>query len=151
MNAAEPIADAETILRRIPPSTPTMSSATARPEGGLRAASIRLSTKDGEVGLSCTRLLQTSPQSLLADLLNDSIDPAGWLVCRIFVRDVRSLGLEVIHKPTDRDPGHSEILGRDKGQTLAFPNTKNQRLAKKTRILTPEEVATLKAGDSLSD
>lgn len=100
----------------------------------------------------CTRLRQTSPKALLADLQNDRIDdPTGWFVCRMFVRDVRSLGLEVIHKPTDRDPGHCEIVGKGESQTLAFPNKQSQRLAKTTRILTADEVATLKAGDVLTD
>lgn len=153
MNAVELIADDEIILRRIPPSTPQMNSTKERPqpEWGHRAVSCRLSTAPGEEGLSCTRLRQTSPKSLLADLLTDDIVPTDWLVCRIIVRDVRSLGLEVIHKPTDRDPGHCEIVGKDKAKMLAFPNKKSQQLAKKTRILTTEEVAELKAGDTFVD
>src|SRR2546430_275631 len=110
MNAVEPIADDEVILRRVPPSTSNVVSTKLCPQtGGLRATSIRMSTLPGEEGLSCTRLRQTSPQGLLADLLNDSVDPTGWHVCRVFVSEVRALGLEVIHKPTDRDPGHCEI------------------------------------------
>ena len=100
MNAAEPIADDEVILRRIPPSKLGQGSTNPREGGGLRASSFRMTTDErkGEEGLSCTRLRQTSPQMLLADLLTDSIDPTGWDVCRLFVRDARALGLEVIHK-----------------------------------------------------
>lgn len=153
MTVAEPIADDEVILRRIPPSKLDHDSTSPRVGGGLRAASFRMATDErkGEEGLSCTRLLQTSPQMLLADLLSDSIDPTGWDVCRLFVRDVRALGLDVIHKPTDRDRGHCEIVGKDQNKALAFPNTKSQKLAKRTRILTAEEVAALKAGDTMVD
>ena len=149
MFAVEVIGDEEIILRRIPPPRIGMDSTKPRPNGGLRATSLRLSVKDGETGLSCTRLQQTSPQALLNDLASDKIDPADWLVCRIFLRDVRKLDLEVIHKPTDRDPGHCEILGT-KG-VLSFPNNKSQQLAKATRILTNEEVATMQAGCLLAD
>lgn len=152
MDAAELIGDDEVILRRVPPSTPDVVSTKAcPPTGRLRATSIRMSTFPGEEGLSCTRLRQTSPQELLADLRNDLVDPTGWYVCRMFVSEVRSLGLEVIHKPTDRDPGHCEILGKSQSTTLAFPNNKSQSLAKRTRILTASEVVTLKAGDMLVD
>lgn len=149
MTTVEPIGDDEVILRRIPPSEVRpglkMDSSVLRPKGGYRATSVRLSTKPGEAGLSCTRLRRTSPQEQLAELTKDGIDPAGWMVCRILVRDVRRLGLDVVHKPTERDPGHCEILGP--GGTMDFPNSKSSKLAKETRILTGEEVATLKAGD----
>lgn len=53
-----------------------------------------------------------------------------------------------IHKPTDRDPGHCEIVGRsDQGCALAFPKAKSTKLAKETRILSDEEVATLNVND----
>ena len=139
MNAAEPIADDEIILRRIPPSTlDVISTKPCSQTGGFRATSIRMSTLPGEQGLSCTRLSQTSPQKLVLDLLNDSVDPTGWHVCRVFVREVRSLGLEVIHKPTDRDPGHCEILGKDQRNTLSFPNNKSQKLVKVMPVVVPK-------------
>jgi hypothetical protein len=152
MAAVEPIGDDEVILRRIPPSELQpglkMDSTSPRPQGGLRANSVRLRTKDGETGLSCTCMRLTSPRVHLDDLIHDDIDPTGWMVCRICVRDVRRLGLEVIHKPTERDPGHCEIVGKsEQGATLNYPNIKSSKLAKETRILTDEEVAKLKAGD----
>ncbi len=56
MAAVEPIGDDEVILRRIPPSelppALKMDSTTPRPQGGRRANSVRLRTKDGEAGLS---------------------------------------------------------------------------------------------------
>lgn len=149
---AEPIDDDEVILRRIPPSKlgpgVAMESTALRAEGGLRATSVRLSTRQGEHGLSCTRLRQTSPRALLDELIQEAIDPAGWMVCRIRVRDVRLLGLEVAHKPTNRDPGHCEVVGPGGG--LSFPNNRSSKLAKLTRILTEDEVASLKAGDLLT-
>lgn len=149
----EPIDDDEIIIRRIPPATSTPSgrieSTYPRLEGGLRATSARLSTKPGEFGLSCSRLRQTSPRALLDDLWHDAIDPSGWKVCRLRVRDVRALGLEIIHKPTERDPGHSEIVAE--GGVFEYPNNKSQKLAKKTRVLTDEEVVSWKAGDRPAD
>lgn len=144
MASEEPIGDDEVILRRIPPSRLGMDSTKPLPNG-RRATSLHLATKPGEVGLSCSRLRQTSPRELLAELVGADIDPTGWMVCRIWVRDVRQLKLEVIHKPTARDNGHCEILGAS--GMLAFPNNQNSRLAKETRILTDDEVATLNAGD----
>ena len=148
MSPAEPIGNDEVILRRIPPTTIGMDSTKQLPNGRLRATSVRLSTRDGEHGLSCTRLIQTSPQELLNGLVAESIDPTGWLVCRLLVSEVRQLGLEVIHKPTLKDTGHCEILGAD--GVLQYPNSHNSKLAKKSLILTNEEVSTLKAGDRLS-
>lgn len=90
----------------------------------------------------------TSPRAHLDDLIQDGKDLAGWMVCRIFVRDIRRLGLEVIHKPTERDPGHCEIVGKsEQCGTMNYPNIKSSKLARETRILTDEEVAELKAGD----
>lgn len=146
MEASERIADDEVILRRIPPSTLGMASTKELPNGDHRATSVRLSTKPDEQGLSCTRLKLTSPQQLLAQLEHDGIAQDGWFVCRMTVSDVRSLALEVIPFPTERDPGHCEIRSLD---SLAYPNTRNSKLAKKTRILTADEVATIRAGDAL--
>ena len=148
MSEAEAIGSVEVILRRIPPSTIDLDSTKSRhPEPGYRATSPRLSTKPGEQGLSCSRLRQTSPQELLNQLSQDEIDPEGWLVCRIRVQDVLALGLEVIHVPIDgRDSGHCEIRGKN---GLDFPNAKSSKLARKSRILTAEEVSSLHAGDAL--
>ncbi len=148
MDGSEPVEDDEVILRRIPPSTRDLASTTARPDGRLRATSVRLSRRDDEAGLSCSRLVLTSPTDLLNQLHEQEIDPAGWLVCRIFVKDVRDLGLDVMPKPMENDPGHCEIYAAD---FKPFPNKKAAKLAKKTRILMDEEVNRLKAGDKIEE
>lgn len=134
------IEDDEVLLRRIPPSTDFCQSTVPRADGGLRATSARMSTLKGEDDLSCSRLQITSPRRLLDDLWNDGIDPAGWHVCRFLASDVRDLGLEITFTPTDRDPGHCSITAKD---GLAYPNNKAQKLARRTRILTEAEIATL--------
>lgn len=74
------------------------------------------------------------------------MDPKDWMVCRISVADVEKLGLQVVHLPTERDPGHCEIRGT---QTQRLAGKVISKLAKKTRVLTSGEVETLQAGDSL--
>ncbi len=68
------------------------------------------------------------------------------MVCRLFVSEVRELGLQVLALPTDRNPGHCEIRG-----TTARPYTGGMasKLAKKTRILTHQEVEGSKSGDRI--
>lgn len=141
------ISDDETILRRIPP-TDEVPSTQPRPEGGLRATSARIKKKKGETGLSCSRLLQTSPRELLEQLRLDDMSPKGWMVCRIHVADVRALGLDVVYVPADRDPGHCEIRAT---ASRSFSKSIPSILARKTRILTAEEVETLQAGDQLTE
>ena len=99
-----------------------------------------MSTRPDEDELSCSRLLLTSPGHLLNDLRNDGIEPEEWHVCRFLVSDVKDLGLDIAFTPTDRDPGHCSITGKG---GLAYPNNKAQKLARRTRILTEGEIATL--------
>lgn len=136
----ERIDDTEVLLRRIPLSTNKMASTCPRSDGIFRAISARMSTRPEEDHLSCSRLRFTSPRHLLDDLWNDGIEPEGWYVCRFLVSDVRELGLNIAFTPTDRDPGHCSITGED---GLAYPNNKAQKLAKRTRILTEDEIANL--------
>lgn len=135
----------EIILRRIPPDTDVVSTQ-GNPDGTLRATSSRLKLRPGEQGLSCTRLCLTSPLQLLQQLTFDGIEPEGWMVCRLFVSEVNELGLQVLALPTDRDPGHCEIR-----PTAAQPYTGGMasKLAKKTRILTQQEVEGSKSGDRI--
>ena len=134
------IEDDEVLLRRIPPSTESFRTVHERGDGGFRAVTPTMSTRKDEDHLSCSRLRFTSPRHLLDDLSIDNIDPTGWHVCRFLVSDVKDLGLEIAFTPTGRDPGHCSISAQD---GLAYPNNKAQKLARRTRILTDEEVASL--------
>jgi hypothetical protein len=96
-----------------------------------------MSTRKDEEHLSCSRLRLTSPRHLLNDLRNDGIDPDGWQICRFNVSDVIELGLAIEFTPTDRDPGHCSITGVG---GLAYPKSKAQKLARRTRILTDDEI-----------
>lgn len=148
MDGTEPIGDDEVLLRRIPPPTLNLASAVPRTEGGLRATSARLTIRDDEHGLSCSRLALTSPQTLLDSLLLQHIDPAGWMVCRVFAKDIRQLGLEIVPMPESWDPGHCQIVDGDLGN---YPNKKATKLAKKTRILASEEIQRILAEDTIED
>ena len=131
------IEDDEVLLRRIPPSTEDFKATCARGNGGFRATSPMMSTRPDEDDLSCSRLRLTSPRHLLDDLRNDGIEPEGWHVCRFLVADVKELGLEIAFTPNDRDPGHCSITGEN---GLAYPSNKAQKLARRTQILTDEEI-----------
>lgn len=145
MPDVQEISDVEIILRRIPPRPNCIID---RPGIGLTATSFAIQPRKSERGPSWTRLLQTRPQAHLDDLRVDGKSPEGWLVCRLHVRDVREFGLDVVHDPTDRDPGHCEIRPTPR---QPFTGRVWSRLAKRTRILTAEEVASLQAGDRLSE
>ena len=147
MSYPEEIGNKEIILRRIPPSG-KIESTQVRPEGGLRAVSFHLQIKKGETGLSCSRLLLTSPRELLEQLKCYGIPKEGWMVCRMFASDIRDLSLEIVYCKTDQDPGHCEIRSTP---NHPYPKTIRSKLAKKTRILTEDEVDGLQAGDELRD
>lgn len=148
MDGTERVGDDEVILRRIPPSRPGIATTKKRPEGGFRATSMTLSTEEEEQGLSCSRLAITAPKGLLNQLTTQGIDQTDWTVCRIFVRDVRAIGLDVVPRPVDTDLGHCEIVD---GDQKPFPNAKKSKLALQTRILTDEEVEQINAGDVIDD
>ena len=148
MGGPPEISDDDVLLRRLPPNRDGFVSMTPREGGGHRATSAFMSVRSGERGGSCSQLAITSPQDLLEQLRNQGKDPSDWHVCRIFVRDVRALGLQVVPAPTDIDPGHCEIRPAD---GLKFAKRTPQKLARKTRILTPAEVQTLQAGATLTD
>ncbi|REK28139.1 MAG: hypothetical protein DWQ45_25265 [Planctomycetota bacterium] len=139
-STGEGIDNSEVLLRRVPPSADHFRTICERGDDGFRATSAVMSTRQDEQHLSCSRLKFVSPQFLLDDLWNDGIDPEGWYVCRFLVSDVRMLGLEIAFTQTDRDPGHCSITASG---GLAYPNNKAQKLARRTRILTEEEIADL--------
>lgn len=135
----ERIDDSEVLLRRVPPSSDYFQTICERADGGFRATSPVMSTRNDEDDLSCSRLRLISPQDLLNDLRNDGKEPRGWHVCRFLVSDVKELGLEIAFTPTERDPGHCSITSKD---GLAYPNNKAKKLARQTKILTDEEINT---------
>lgn len=50
------------------------------------------------------------------------------------VEDVRKLGLDVVHKPEGKDPGHCEVQGDIKRKTP-------KKLSKLARVLSKEDIA----------
>ena len=134
----------EIILRRIPPTKDGGPQFKQRlPDGSWRATSFSLMPRSGEQYLSWTRLAITSPRELLELLRNQGIAPEGWDVCRLLVADARALGFSLSPDPTVEDQGHTLMEG-----AFEIRNRVSQ-LAKRTRILSPMELETLKAGDAL--
>ncbi len=138
----ERIDDTEVLLRRVPPSSDDHRTIYERADGTFRATSWVMSTGKDEDDLSCSRLRLMTPRRLLEDLRNDDedIQPGEWYICRFLVSDVKDLGLEIAFTPTERDPGHCSISAQD---GLAYSKKKAQQLARRTRILTDEEIASL--------
>lgn len=137
-STGEAISDADILLRRVPPFSEKFQTIVERADGGFRAVSSVMSTRRDEDYLSCSLSRITSPSQLLDDLREDGLDPKGWLVCCFLVSDLKDLGLEIIHTPTDRDPGHCSITSRG---GLAYPNNASKRLARRTRILEDHEIS----------
>ena len=74
----------------------------------------------------------TSPAQLLELAAAAGQDVSGWSVAAIRVANVRQLGLDVVSRPTDEDPGHCEIVPTEQ---QPFTDTIWSRLAKKTRVV----------------
>ena len=70
------------------------------------------------------------------------------MVCRMFASDIHDFGLDIVYCKTKQDPGHCEIRP---SINQPFSKTIRSKLAKKTRILTEDEVDGLQAGDELRD
>lgn len=136
-SAESQLNDDEILLRRVPPTSRQFQTIDKTGDGRFRAVSAVMSTREVEDSLSCSRLRLTSPQSLLNDLYNDGKDPYGWHICRFTVSDVLEVGLQIQFTPTERDPGHCSITN-DEG--LAYPKSKAKKLARRTRILTDDEI-----------
>ena len=137
------IADDEIILRRIPPE-----GIQERPEGGHRANSFLLRKRPGEDGSSCFRLCLMSPKDVLKLDMKEGNTREGWRICRIRVSDARALGFLVIPVHEEGKPGHCEIRHDDTLQIdLKKWNKRWSSLARTTRLLTPQEVNEINAGD----
>ena len=138
----EPVSGDEYIIRRIPPPRPSMDFITQKSDGLWRATSAALHRREGEMGLSCSRLAITSPKQLLAQI-NASVHD-GWEVCIWKVSDIPE-GLSVVitpSSPPELDPGHCEIRSQN------FTDRLRSKLAKASVVLTHAQVETMRAGDS---
>ena len=102
MQADNPIADDEILLRHIPGGSWWQA-----PGPRITSANFQLRHDKGETGVSVTRKSITSPERLMT-LIGGSVEK-GSRVAAARVGDVRDLGFLVVPKPLDDDPGHSEI------------------------------------------
>ena len=96
------VADDEYLLRHIPGGTLWQA-----PGPRITSANFQLRHDRQETGVSVTRAKITTPQRLL-ELVGGSIQ-AGSRVAGARVAEVRALGMRVVPKPQDNDPGHAEI------------------------------------------
>jgi hypothetical protein len=92
--------------------------------------------------------LYTDPLALLRQLESQGISSKGWGVCRILVRDILTLGLQVVPDPTDADRGHCLIIGTEQ---RPLSRGASSALAMMTRVLTPDEMHSLQEGGSTAD
>lgn len=96
------IAADEFLLRHIPGGTLWQA-----PGPRITSANFQLRNDRDETGVSVTRWRFTNPQRLL-DLVGGKWE-FGSRVAFVRVKEVRELGLAVVSKPLDPDPGHAEI------------------------------------------
>ena len=140
----EEIRSDEFIIRRIPPSKPQIQLDFIKPidDRRYRATSIALALRQGETGLSCSRLRITSPKQLLAQ---DGVTITdGWTVA-IWRVDELPTGLQVVatpSKPAELDLGHCEIRPIDR-----YTKALQSKLAGASVILSAEEIDSMNAGE----
>lgn len=96
------VADDEYLLRHIPSGTLWQA-----PGPRITSANFQLRHDRQETGVSVTRWKITTPQRLL-ELVGGRVE-AGSCVAYVRTAEVRALGLRVIPKPLDTDPGYAEI------------------------------------------
>jgi hypothetical protein len=125
------ISDDEILLRHIPAGTRWLA-----PGPRITSGNFQLRHDRGETGVSVTRLKITGPQRLL-ELLGVSHE-SGSRVAAARVGDVRALGFEVVPKPLEEDPGHSEIQS---GRASLDEHASRKLLAKLFRLLSDEPSA----------
>jgi hypothetical protein len=102
MTAPDQIADDEYLLRHIPGGTLWQA-----PGPRITSANFQLRHDRNETGVLVTRSAITTPEQLL-EVVGGKAE-LGSRVVRARVSDVRALGLRVVPKPIDQDPGHAEI------------------------------------------
>lgn len=96
------VADDEYLLRHIPSGTLWQA-----PGPRITSANFQLRHDRQETGVSVTRWKITTPVRLL-ELVGGNIE-AGSRIAYVRVTDVLALGLRVVPKPLENDPGHAEI------------------------------------------
>lgn len=96
------VADNEYLLRHIPGGTLWQA-----PGPRITSANFQLRHDRQEAGVSVTRWKITTPQRLL-ELVGGRVH-IGSRVAFARVSEIRALGLRVVPKPLDTDPGHAEI------------------------------------------
>lgn len=132
----ERVSSEEFIIRRIPAGKPGFDT-TIETASGKRASSATLGLRDNETGLSCSRLSITAPTDLLKQAGKTLQD--DWMICVWKVSDLPD-ELEVVITPSvpkELDPGHCEIRAK---QGKKYDQKAASKLARKSRILTPEEM-----------
>jgi hypothetical protein len=96
------VGDDELLLRHIPGGTLWQA-----PGPRITSANFQLRHDRQETGVSVTRWKITTPERRL-ELVGGSVQ-AGSRVAWVRAADARALGLRVVPKPIDNDPGHAEI------------------------------------------
>jgi len=127
--ASATISSDEVILKRLPARPHTVKQ---RPGIGLTATSYALGPRPGERFPSYSRQRITSPARLLELAAAAGQNVSGWSVAAIRVANVRQLGLDVVSRPTDEDPGHCEIVPTEQQR---FTDTVWSRLAKQAPVV----------------
>jgi hypothetical protein len=133
--AADEIGDDETLLRHIPGGSWWQA-----PGPRITSANFQLRHDRNETGASVTRRHITSAERLL--VLVGGCSEKGSRVAFVRAGDVRALGLRVVPKPLDNDPGHAEIQS---DQTSLDDHACRKKLALLFRFLEPD--APLSTGD----
>lgn len=129
MTSEPRIPDNDTILRRI---TEFPHNTKLRGET-LTATSLAIRPKKGEYpSWSLERI--TSAGELLDIEKRKGRDMTGWQVAAVLVFEVRELGLDVVHAPTEEDAGHCLIKPTWGEQ---FTNKVWKQLSDRTRIVYP--------------
>ena len=95
------ITDDEYLLRHVPGGTFWQA-----PGPRITSKNFELRHDRNETGISVTRMKITSPTRLLELVGNPQ---TGSRVAAVRASDVRLLGLRVVSKPLEEDPGHAEI------------------------------------------
>jgi hypothetical protein len=102
MDGTDEIADDEFLLRHIPGG-----SLWQAPGPRITSANFQIRHDLNETGVSVTRLKITSPHKLL-ELVGGSPEK-GSRVASAQAGNIRALGLRIVPKPNEQDPGHAEI------------------------------------------
>ena len=125
------ISDGDTILKRIAASDDEHQTVQQRGDV-LTATSLGIKPGRRNAYPSWSLKRVTSAHSLLDIEKRKGRDMTGWSVAAVEVCQVRELGLDVVHDPTDDDAGHCLIKP---AQGEQFPNKVWSHLAKRTRII----------------